>query len=494
MDEQSKDLAELAAFSTGTEIGIVGVVQFEGRFAERYLDDLNGPDGIKAMAKILRRESATFTNMNAIILTAKQADWAVAPGGETEIDIKAAEFIQTCLHDMSMSWNDTLRFILSMLPFGFADTEIVFKRRMGITAQPASKYDDQLIGIRKLAPRRQETISKWIFDENGGPKAMIQIDPATGDERPPIPIEKLIHFRSGDDRGGWEGLGFLEPAYKFEHTINNLEVIAGIAFQRSFTGLPTFAYKQQPTPELRAAVNRLGKRLAVNAQQFVTYPETLVDFRLETVDISNVEAIRRYIEGLRWEMQMLSLASFLRLGANNIGTQALSVTLLNLFKSSVNAALDTVADTLNKYLLPRLLAVNGTEFSGITGMPKITHGVITEVPPAVINQLQTIFDLLASPTVSHQDRIWIRNAIGLPPENEEVVTVGQTGAQQKSKPVSQKTKPQKEKSSQEQPGEVGNPPGSNEEPIEAADILDIIEALGAEIQNRNNVDHAQKNG
>ena len=65
---------------------------------------------------------------------------------------KAAEFVESCLHDMDMPWTDVVGEILSCLTYGWSLHEIVYKRRMGRKRDPRleSKFDDGLIGWQKL--------------------------------------------------------------------------------------------------------------------------------------------------------------------------------------------------------------------------------------------------------------------------------------------------------------------------------------------------------
>lgn len=69
------------------EIGTTGVPQFEGRYADRYLAELQGTEGMAALAVILRREPAAFTVNNAILLTALKAQWSVTPASESPADV-----------------------------------------------------------------------------------------------------------------------------------------------------------------------------------------------------------------------------------------------------------------------------------------------------------------------------------------------------------------------------------------------------------------------
>lgn len=394
------------------EVGTEGTLTWGGRSQDRYHADLQGPDGIERLAQSLRREPACYVTNQIILLTARSSEWTVAPGGETAPDRAAAEFVQSCLYDMSRDWWQAVKFALSALAFGFADLEIVYKRRLGRHPPqnlPGSAYDDGLIGLRKLAPRRQETVDHWAQDEHGGYQWLIQRHPETAEELY-IPIEKLLHFVGGDDRGGWEGLGWLEPAYKLVHLIDAYEIIEGVGHQRSFVGLPVFEFEGELGSALHQYVQRLGRGLVVNAHQYVTIPKQL-GFRLETVSNTNASELREKINQLRWDIQSLALVSFLRLGSTETGAYSLGESLKDVFAKSINGALDSVADVVNRHLVPRLLAAN-PRFAPAT-YPTVQHAAVDELPLEVLQYLTGVQDWLdrARP----EDAQWLRAALGLPP-------------------------------------------------------------------------------
>ncbi len=81
----------------------------------------------------------------AIEMLMRQCDFTIQPGGDTEIDRDAAEFVQQCMHDMQDTWTDTLSEILSFLTYGWSYHEIVYKFRRGKskTRRPAA---DMMMG------------------------------------------------------------------------------------------------------------------------------------------------------------------------------------------------------------------------------------------------------------------------------------------------------------------------------------------------------------
>jgi hypothetical protein len=119
----------------------------------------------------------------------------VREAGNSADDIKAAEFVYSCMSDMDDSWTDFISEVLSFLTFGRSYHEIVYKRRMGNTHRPdmRSKYDDGLIRWRKLPIRSQDTLFEWVYDESDNLLGMVQCAPSLY-EQILIPMTKELHF------------------------------------------------------------------------------------------------------------------------------------------------------------------------------------------------------------------------------------------------------------------------------------------------------------
>ena len=134
------------------EIGRIGQRRYAGVFYEEFLRELRGRRGVEAFHEMAENDDIVGAIMFSIEMLVKQANWNIEPGGSTAKDREAAEFVESCLHDMQDTWIDTVSEILSFLTYGWSFHEIVYKRRMGRTRDPRtkSKFADGLIGWQKL--------------------------------------------------------------------------------------------------------------------------------------------------------------------------------------------------------------------------------------------------------------------------------------------------------------------------------------------------------
>lgn len=179
------------------EVGRIGQKRYGGVFYEEFLPELRGRRGMAAYSEMAANDDLVGAILYAIKMLIRQVDWNVAPGGASEKDQEAADFVLECMADMQDTWTDTISEILSFLTFGWSAHEIVYKRRCGSSRDPRlnSKYSDSLVGWMKLPIRSQESLYQWEYDENDNLIAMTQMPPPNF-ELITIPAEKLLFFRT----------------------------------------------------------------------------------------------------------------------------------------------------------------------------------------------------------------------------------------------------------------------------------------------------------
>ena len=115
------------------EVGRIGQKRYGGVFYEEFLPELRGRRGMAAYSEMAANDDLVGAILYAIKMLIRQVDWNVAPGGASEKDQEAADFVLECMADMQDTWTDTISEILSFLTFGWSAHEIVYKRRCGRT-------------------------------------------------------------------------------------------------------------------------------------------------------------------------------------------------------------------------------------------------------------------------------------------------------------------------------------------------------------------------
>jgi hypothetical protein len=195
-------------FNPMQEFGLTGLPRFGGFVYEEWLQDLVGIRGRNIYREMRDNDPIIGAILFTIEMLCRQVSWSVKAGGDSPADQEAADFLNSCMHDMSTSWHDFITEALSMFVFGWSWHEICYKKRLGGAdyADPLtrSKYDDGRIGWRKLPIRAQETLWRWTFDNEGGIKIMNQLPPPDFIPRR-LPIEKALLFRTKSYKNNPEG-------------------------------------------------------------------------------------------------------------------------------------------------------------------------------------------------------------------------------------------------------------------------------------------------
>ena len=193
-----KEQFGVAAKSTPfVELGVTGLKRTSGYVDEEFLPQLRGRKAVQVYREMSENDAMIGALLFTIENLLRQVEWRVIPGGKTAEDAQAAKLVETCMDDMSHSWPGLISEILSCLTYGWSYHEVVYKRRIGPWEKESvkrSKYTDGLIGWRKIPIRSQETLHRWVFDDTGGLKAMVQLSPP-GDQTTVIGSSTSLVFR-----------------------------------------------------------------------------------------------------------------------------------------------------------------------------------------------------------------------------------------------------------------------------------------------------------
>ncbi|GEO26241.1 hypothetical protein AAC03nite_20260 [Alicyclobacillus acidoterrestris] len=375
-----------------SEIGRSGLRQWGGYVYEEFLKDLYGIYGIRTYKEMSENDPVVGAMLFAIEMMLRQVSWHVEPASADNADQEAADFVESCLDDMSQTWADTISEILTMLPYGWSYHEIVYKKRLGQSRDPSknSKYNDGRIGWRKLPLRAQDTLLRWQFDDTGGLQGMIQSAPPTY-ETTFIPIEKALLFRTRTNKGNPEGRSILRTAYRPWYFKKRIEVIEGIGIERDLAGFPVirpangvdlntvpdiFDSEDPDMVRLRNELQRIVRNIRRDEMEGAVLGGVW-DIKLlssggsRQIDVSAV--INRYDQ----RIAMSVLADFILLGSEQVGSFALATSKSDIFMQAMNTFLDMICEVFNRYAIPRLIALN----PGFPQeeLPKLRHGQVENV-------------------------------------------------------------------------------------------------------------------
>ncbi len=372
-----------------TEVGRIGQNRYAGIFYEEFLHDLRGRKGVEIYKEMAENDDIIGSVLFAMEMLIRQVSWDVQPAGDTEVDVQAAEFIKSCMNDMTYTWADTLSEILSFLTYGWSYHEIVYKRRMGEHKDGSmrSKYSDGLVGWKKLPIRSQDTLWKWEYEEGTDELAgMSQMAPPDFTVRT-IPIEKALHFVTKGRKSNPEGRSVLRNAYRNYYFKRRIQEIEGIGLERDLAGLPIlmppdgtdiFNSNDPDMAEQLARAERIVQNVRRDQLEGVVLPFGW-EFKLLSTGGRRQFDTNQVIERYDSRMAMTVLADFVLLGHQTVGSFALSSDKTKLFSVAIGAFLDIICNVFNDQGIPRLININGEAFNGIKGYPRLIHGDIENV-------------------------------------------------------------------------------------------------------------------
>lgn len=421
------------ATTTSGEVGGSGLLtSTSGEVLEELHPNLHGRKAIETWRLMKDHDALVGAILFAIEMLVRQVEWSVEQGDAKEDE---AQFLEGCMEDMSQSWGDFVCEALSMLPFGFAFHEIVYKKRAGEQPEggkmPSSRFNDGKIGWRKMPLRAQETLDRWDFDEDGGIQAFIQKPPPSYDDRV-IPMVKGLLFRTTTYKNNPEGRSVLRSAYASWYYKKNIQRIEGTGIERDLAGFPVFWLPAEfladdASPEQKSVVtafDTLGKNIRRDKQEYLLMPlayddagNKAYDFTLTSSGGTRAFDTSAIIQRYNQEIAMTVLADFILLGHEKVGSFALSSDKTDLFAVALGTFLDIIEDVLNRFAVPRLWRLNGMKTDT---MPKIVHGDIEKPDLAALGAYLTALVNSGVPLFPDEDlEAYLREAGGLPEKSEE---------------------------------------------------------------------------
>lgn len=371
-------------------IGYSGLKEFSGEIDEEFLQRLRGEKGVKTYREMADNSSTIGAILFIIEALVRQVEWRVEPAGKTPEALNEAEFLEGCLLDMSLTWEDTVSETLSFLTYGWAYFETVYKLRKGDTddSTTRSQFDDGRIGWRKIALRAQDTLDRWQFnEEDSGLEGMHQL---TDDGKSAfIPIEKAILFRTKVTKDNPEGRSVLRNAVIDYYYLKRISNIEAIGIERDMTGMIVMEVPLElldvnassANIALRSQFEKMLSELKRDEREFGMVPAEMdtdgrpSGYKLKLLSTGgsrqiDTNAVKQYYKtGILQSV----LAQFIQLGVSGVGSFALASSQTNMFATALGAYLQMIASTFNRFGVSKLMKLNGVPREL---WPELEHGDI----------------------------------------------------------------------------------------------------------------------
>lgn len=425
------------------EIGSVGLFDWDGYVRDEVIPELSGSRGRRVYAK-MRSDSTVSAIIFAIEMMLRRSTWGCTPKDDLDEEcVKYAEFFDDLRKDMEIPWEEFIANVLSMLVYGWSLFEIVGKRRLGPNAPTPSKYDDGLWGVKKLALRSQDTLDRWLLDDNGnviGFRQLIVGGPRAGWKD--IKMDKCLLFRAGYYKDSPEGLSPLRGAYEPWLLLQGINRAEAYGIERELNGLPVIRI---PAEVLQAAeegddgaaravdtYRRIVRDLRLNKQAGVILPSDFYEnadgditnakqYELSLLSSNGTRAINVQAAAERHQVSIARcvLADFLMLGTTSrSGSQALGKSRFDFFANALDGFNDSIASVLNNQLIPAVAKMNGFDMQKLpTYSAESVNPIDAEtLVNSILKYVQAGGTLLPDPHIDAK----VRSELGLPVSDPEL--------------------------------------------------------------------------
>ncbi len=383
-------------FGKMNEIGATGLQIYGGYIEDDPLREMRGKDAYRRFDEMRRNSPVAGALLMAIELAMRGVSSQFVSDIENDPRV---DLLNEALESMSHSWNDHVSAAVTYLPFGHSIFETVYKR------------DGARILWRKFAFRGQDTVDEWLFDDSGGIAGFVQV--CVPDYEPtPLPIEKLVLYRTRTEKNNPEGRSIFRTAWMSYYFCKNIQQIEGIGIERDLAGMPVV--KLPPNAKIGPANDtdsskaaKIARNIRRDEQEGIVEPN---DWEIRLLSTGGARQFDTSAIISRYESRILmsALAQFLMLGQDQVGAYSLSKDQTDFFVMAVNALLDIIYDTFFEYAVKRLLKLNGYDAEGL----EFKHSPAGDVDIAAIaDYLQKLGNMI---TPTAEDELWLRQLINMP--------------------------------------------------------------------------------
>lgn len=402
------------------QLGVSGLRRYGPYVYEEFLPELRWPYAGKVYQEMSDNDPVIGAVLYLAEMLIRGTTWRVEPAGQTPADKEAAEFLESCMNDMEMSWANVISEILSMLVYGFSFHEIVYKIRRGPDERNPkykSKFSDGRIGWRRLPIRAQTSLHEWTFNDDGDVVAFVQM--AEPDFKiVSIPMSKGMLFRTRVSKDNPEGKSLLRNAYRPWFFKKHFEEIEGIGIERDLAGFPVLTAPDDldlwnDTDEnmvtLRTRAEELVASVRRDSEEGLILPAGW-DLKLLSSGSSRQINIGETIDRYDNRIAITMLSDIILIGNNKAGSFALADTKQSMLAAALQSQLYNISDVFNEKAVPDLFKYNN--FPNITSYPKIVPGQIQTPSLKEVALILRAMGLNIAGDIDMQN--YLRSILGMP--------------------------------------------------------------------------------
>lgn len=351
--------------------GSSGTYIVHGFLEGDYNPDLSGQRGLEKYDEMRKADAQVNAVLEAMGLPIRSTEWYIEAGknedGETdELCEEYRAFVEEALfRKMEQAWDDHIREVLTMLPFGFCAKEKVY-----------TLGDDNKIWLKGLEMRKQVTIYKW--EQEDGTAGITQILPTPVKMEDgklkvwtSVPASKILLFSYKREGDNYAGISVLRSAYRHWYIKDVLYKFDAIRHERQSVGVPYIELPDKATEEDRSLAIQILKDLRANEQTGVVIPPGW-KFGFSDLQATNVSDVWKSIEHHNQMIAKNVLAMFMEIVGGENGSRSLSEDQSDFFLLSLEAVAKQIDDIHSRFCIPELLDLN-FDVPATSYYPRLAH-------------------------------------------------------------------------------------------------------------------------
>lgn len=426
------------------EQGLLGLRTSNKRILEETQRAFRYPEFIQTV-NAMRNNPTVGAAMNVYRMMISRVKWDVqAPKGADDKLLRRTELVRSMMTDMDGSWSSFIESVIPYLEYGFAINEIVLRRRL---KRNGSKFNDGLVGIKKLAPRSQDTICGWVFSDDGADLLKVEqsltnienahrfFKRANNEGKIEIDREKFLLFSASATKGNPEGNSIYKNIYLAFKQLSLLQDQELVGIAKDVQGILKIAIPPRylapdASPDDQAVVaafQQIIDNYNAGTQRGLLVPN-MIDpeskLPLFTYDLMESKGGAKYdteavIRRLQGDILSALSVDVLKLGSEGTGSFSLAESKSSILALAIDYRLREISEVLNSHLMRLIFEVNGWDTENL---PQFVYSDIEEVSLEEFSKaIQRIFSTSAI-EVDRAVMNRVREVIGVPvkPEDEEV--------------------------------------------------------------------------
>ena len=415
----SPDEGQIIPRITLSEQGFTGLRIRGKKILEETQSAFRYPAFISTVAE-MRNNPTVGSAMNIYRMMMSRVQWDVEDiVGASDTDKARSAAVRTMMNDMEgQSWSSFIESVIPYLEYGFGIHEKVLRRRL---RRNGSKYNDGLVGIRKIAPRSQETITGWLFSDDGADLLGVEQDISVLQNsylfdkkknnagKIEINRDKFLLFSASANKGNPEGNSIYKKIYlAFKQlTLLQDQELLGIAKDVQGIlkiGIPPRYLDPNASLEDKAAVagfQQIIDNYSAGTQRGLLVP-LMADIEsklpLFTYDLMESKGAAKYpteeiIKRLQNDILSALSCDVLKLGADSTGSFSLASAKTSILSLAIDYRLREISEVLSSDLMRTIFEVNGWSTENL---PKFVYADIEEVDLETYSKaIQRIFSVSA---------------------------------------------------------------------------------------------------